>query len=119
MSTTPNKTNPAQPQYQSPLAAKRSSVSTESNVPRGNQVFLFDKGNYMWMFIGLACVLLGFILMSGGKSADPHVFNAKEVFSPMRITVAPILILIGFGIEAFAIMKKPASMKAEAIDTTA
>jgi hypothetical protein len=119
MSTTPNKNNPGQkpaspiapasapaPQYQSPLAARR--TTARNDVPRGNQVFLFDKGNYMWMFIGLACVLLGFVLMSGGKSPDPHVFNAKEVFSPMRITIAPILILIGFGIEAYAIMKKPA-----------
>lgn len=124
--STPNKNNPGQkpaspitpastpatpppsPQYKSPLAAKR--TTTQGDVPRGNQVFLFDKSNYMWMFIGLACVLLGFVLMSGGKSPDPHVFNAKEVFSPMRITIAPILILIGFGIEAYAIMKKPAAM---------
>jgi hypothetical protein len=122
MSTTPNKNNPgqkpiapatpapAQPQYQSPLAGKRTtSMSYQSNTPRGNQVFLFDKSNYIWVFAGLACVLLGFILMAGGKSADPHVFNAKEVFSPMRITVAPIIILIGLGIEAYAIMKKPAA----------
>ncbi len=126
MSTTPNKNNPAPkpitpaskpvtpasaPGYQSPMAKRTS--ATSGDVPRGNQVFLFDKGNYMWMFIGLACVLLGFIVMSGGKSPDPHVFNAKEVFSPMRITIAPILILIGFGIEAYAIMKKPAALRNE------
>lgn len=115
MSTTPNKsTAPNQPAYQSPLAAKRTNMSYgDGGAPRGNQVFLFDKSNYMWMFIGLACVLLGFVLMSGGKSPDPHVFNAKEVFSPMRITVAPILILIGFAIEAYAIMKKPAGISSD------
>ncbi len=122
MATTPNKNNPAQrpvaaaaatPQYQSPLAAKRPMNTTSANsAPLGNQVFLFDKSNYMWMLGGLAVVLLGFVLMAGGKSPDPHVFNASEVFSTRRITIAPIMILIGFGIEAYAIMKKPASMRA-------
>lgn len=75
--------------------------------PLGNQTFLFDKGNYMWMLGGLALILLGFILMSGGKSADPHQFNYDEIYSFRRITLAPIVILLGFGIEAYAIMKKP------------
>lgn len=117
MATTPNRNNPAQqaaaaPQYQSPLAAKRSSsTKAGGDAPLGNQVFLFDKSNYAWMLGGLAVVLLGFFLMAGGKSADPHVFNYKEIYSTTRITIAPILILIGFGIEAYAIMKKPASLR--------
>jgi len=112
MATVPNKNNPAQPtapaagpKYTSPMAAK---YTTTSAVPRGNQTFLFDRNNYIWMFAGLACILLGFILMSGGKSPDPHQFNYAEIYSARRITIAPILILIGFGIEAYAIMKKPA-----------
>jgi uncharacterized membrane protein len=76
---------------------------------KGDQSSLFDKSNYTWMIAGVVLVLLGFVLMSGGKSPDPHKFNYDEVFSPMRITVAPILILLGFAIEAYAIMKKPAS----------
>lgn len=127
MATTPNKNNPAPrpatsaptagPQYVSPLAAKRSSGSSVGNAaPLGNQVYLFDKTNYMWMLGGLAVVLLGFILMAGGKSPDPHVFNAAEIYSTRRITIAPILILLGFAIEVYAIMKKPASLHQKAAD---
>jgi Protein of unknown function (DUF3098) len=70
---------------------------------------LFDKGNYMWMLIGLGVIVLGFFLMAGGKSSDPKVFNANEVYSATRITVAPLLIIAGFIIEIFAIMKKSKS----------
>ena len=67
---------------------------------------LFTRDNYMWMLIGLAALALGFILMAGGKSADPKVFNTKEIYSPIRITLAPLLIIVGFVIEVYAIMKK-------------
>jgi len=70
---------------------------------------LFGKENYMWMLIGAVVLALGFFLMSGGKSADPNVFNKDEVYSSTRITIAPILIIAGFVIEIFAIMKKPKS----------
>lgn len=75
---------------------------------KGNQTFLFDRSNYMWMIAGVVLILIGFVLMSGGKSADPHQFNYNEVYSTMRITIAPILIMIGFAVEVYAIMKKPA-----------
>lgn len=81
------------------------------NEPRGNQTFLFDKSNYMWMLGGLALILIGFMLMSGGKSPDPHQFNYDEIYSFRRITLAPIVVLLGFGIEAYAIMKKPKQEK--------
>jgi Protein of unknown function (DUF3098) len=67
---------------------------------------LFGRENYMWMLIGLGVLALGFFLMSGGKSPDPTVFNDSDVYSPIRITIAPILIIAGFVIEIFAIMKK-------------
>ena len=67
---------------------------------------LFGKENYMWMLIGLAVLALGFFLMAGGKSSDPNVFNEKDVYSTTRITIAPMLIIAGFIIEIFAIMKK-------------
>jgi len=70
---------------------------------------LFGKENYIWMLIGLAVLALGFFLMSGGKSADPKVFNDHEVYSATRITIAPLLIIAGFVIEIFAIMKKSKS----------
>ena len=68
---------------------------------------LFTKENYKWMVIGLVIMALGFFLMAGGKSSNVNLFNDKDVYSPMRITIAPILIVAGLLIEIFAIMKKP------------
>ena len=66
----------------------------------------FGRDNYLWVLIGIAFLLIGFLLMIGGGSDDPDVFN-DAIFSFRRITLAPILVLIGFGIEIYAIMKKP------------
>tara|TARA_B110000483_G_scaffold239070_1_gene316885 strand:+ start:2549 stop:2800 length:252 start_codon:yes stop_codon:yes gene_type:complete len=66
--------------------------------------FIFDKQNYKWMFIGLALIALGFVLMAGGGSDDPNVFN-PEIYNIRRIRVAPTLILIGFAIQVYAILK--------------
>jgi hypothetical protein len=68
---------------------------------------LFGKENYRWMIIGLAVILLGLLLMIGGKSKDPNVFNPSEVYSFRRITVAPILILAGLVLEIVGIFRKP------------
>ncbi len=68
---------------------------------------LFGKENYVWMLAGIVVIVLGFILMAGGKSADPKVFDPKEVYSTTRITIAPLLIIIGFILEIVGIMKKP------------
>jgi hypothetical protein len=70
---------------------------------------LFGKENLRWMIIGAVVIILGLFLMAGGKSEDPTIFSEKEVYSTMRITVAPILIMIGLIIEIFAIMKKEKS----------
>ena len=66
----------------------------------------FGKSNYTWMLVGAALILVGMLLMAGGKSPDPNVFNADEVYSFRRITLAPILIIAGFCVEVFAIFKK-------------
>ena len=66
----------------------------------------FGKSNYTWMLIGAACIVIGMLLMSGGKSPNPDVFDANEVYSFRRITLAPIVIIIGFIIEIYAIFKK-------------
>lgn len=68
---------------------------------------LFAKENYIWMVIGAVVIAVGMMIMSGGKSADPNVFNYKEVYSTTRITVAPILIVFGLIIEVYAIFKRP------------
>ena len=67
----------------------------------------FSKTNYIWMLVGAALIIVGMLLMSGGKSADPNVFNPNEVYGFRRITVAPIVIIIGFIVEVYAIFKKP------------
>lgn len=68
---------------------------------------LFTKDNYTWMGIGAAVIALGMFLMSGGKNDDPNTFDPKLVYSATRITVAPILIIVGLLIEVYAIFKKP------------
>ncbi len=67
---------------------------------------LFGKTNYIIMLAGIAVIILGFLLMAGGKSADPKVFDPKEVYSTTRITFAPMLIIAGFILEIIGIMKK-------------
>ena len=72
---------------------------------------LFGKENFIWMLAGAGVMAMGFFLMAGGKSADPTKFMDGEIYSTTRITIAPILIIAGFIIEIFAIMKKPAKNK--------
>jgi hypothetical protein len=67
--------------------------------------FLFDKVNYKTLLIGIAVIVLGFILMSGGGSDDTKIFN-EDVFSFRRIRLAPTVVLIGFGITIYSIFKK-------------
>lgn len=71
---------------------------------QAEESFVFDKANYKYMIAGLAFIALGFVLMSGGGSEDPQVFN-PEIYSWRRIRLAPALILIGFGLEVYAILK--------------
>lgn len=79
---------------------KRGHVPARESVPK-----LFDKANFKWMIIGLLFMAAGFILMAGGKSNNPEVFS-DAIYSFRRITLAPILIVAGLGIEIYAIMKK-------------
>lgn len=94
----------AKPQQPAPAAPKPAAKPAK---PQTEQTFLFDKENYMWMIIGLVLIFVGFMLMSGGKSPDPHKFNYEEIYSFRRITLSPIVILLGFAVEIYAIMKKP------------
>ncbi len=68
---------------------------------------LFGKENFLWMAIGGLVIITGILLMSGGKSTDPNIFSDQEVYSVRRITIAPLLIIAGFIIEVYAIMRKP------------
>ncbi len=71
-----------------------------------NAEFIFQRKNYFWMFIGLVVIALGFILMVGGGSDNPNVWN-PAIFNTQRIRVAPTLVLIGFAIEVYAILLSP------------
>lgn len=77
----------------------------KQEVKQGTE-FIFKKKNFTWMLIGLGVIAFGFILMSGGGSDDPNVFN-PEIYSWRRIRLAPAVILIGFGIEVYAILLNP------------
>ncbi len=68
--------------------------------------FALGPDNYKLLAIGFGIIVLGFILMLGGKSEDPNVFS-NDIFSFRRITLAPIVVLAGFAFEIWAIMKKP------------
>jgi hypothetical protein len=71
-----------------------------------NNKFAFGKRNYKFMIVGIIFIALGFILMSGGGSDDPNVFN-EEIYSFRRIRIAPLIVIIGFAIEIYAILTKP------------
>ncbi len=108
MATVPNQTKTQPTVKPTPVVIPaRGARAVKKDEPRGNQTFLFGKENYQWMIAGVVLILIGFALMSGGKSPDPHQFNYDEIYSFRRITLAPIVILLGFVIEVFAIMKKP------------
>lgn len=83
------------------MSKKQNNQETEAT-----ESFIFGKKNYLFMFIGLAFITLGFILMSGGGSDNPNVFN-PAIYNFQRIRLAPTLVLIGFGIEVYAILLNP------------
>lgn len=74
-----------------------------------NAPFSFNVKNYKWLLLGLAINILGFILMMGGAAEDPNEFSSEELFSTTRITIAPMLIVLGYVVIMVAIMKKPKS----------
>lgn len=100
------------PQGRSRADAKPASVTKQVPVvkkPIEPAHALFTKENYKWMIIGGIIIILGMILMSGGKSQNPNTFDPKVVYSTTRITIAPILIIAGLLVEIYAIFRKPKS----------
>ena len=98
------------------MKATRPATQIKTTVPSATKRVeagkLFGKENFKWMLIGVAVLILGFILMAGGHSDDPNVFNKEEVYSTRRITIAPIIILIGLVIEIYAIFRQPKTTEA-------
>lgn len=79
--------------------------------------FGFRPENYKLLLIGLAINIIGFILMIGGATDDPNKFDGKELFSEVRITIAPILIIAGYLVIMYSIMRKPKANNNKAEDT--
>ena len=84
--------------------AKQETTTQKQQVEEGK--FAIGRKNYKLLLIGFGIIVLGFLLMIGGGSNDPNVFN-KDIFSFRRITLAPLIVLFGFAFEIYAIMKKP------------
>ena len=99
-----------QPAVRSVSSANKAKGGSWFKIPKSqNEVLLFDKVNYIILGIGALLIILGFILMSGGNS-DPKVFNEAEIYSIRRITLAPIVVILGFIVIIVDIIKKPASV---------
>jgi hypothetical protein len=100
--TKPQKGKPAAAASTTTVSAKPKTSTTVSNLP-----FLFSKENYIIMLAGVAVIILGFVLMTGAANDNPAVFPKEEIYSFRRITLAPIVVIIGFLIEVYAILKRP------------
>jgi hypothetical protein len=90
--------------------------STKPTVPQGK--FMFDQMNYIIMFVGLVVLVIGFMTMIGGSPSDPNVFDKAEKYSTRRITIAPMLIILGFFIEVVAIFYRPKTNSETTSNTT-
>ena len=86
------------------MAKRDNTPENENQLPKGE--FLFENVNYKLLLIGIGVIALGFILMAGGGSDDPKVWN-DSVFDFRRIRLAPTTVLIGFGITVWSILKNP------------
>jgi hypothetical protein len=97
-----------QPQKEKPVVASQPKTAVAQKqaavIP-----FVFDSTNYAYMIAGVVVIIAGFLLMSGGATTDLKVFPKEELYSFRRITLAPIVIMIGFAIEIVAILKRPKS----------
>lgn len=89
------------------MADAKKQPATANKATNTNQgQFVFGRENYILLIASLAIILIGYFLMAGGGSDDPNVFS-EEIFSSTRITVAPLVILAGFALGVYAILKKP------------
>ena len=90
----------------------KTTVAQTATAPKPKTVavalpFLFDRQNYMIMAAGVAVIVLGFVLMVGPANDNPAVFPADEIYSFRRTSLAPVVVMIGFLIEVYAILKRP------------
>ncbi len=86
---------------------------TPAKGDHNNDEMVFSWANYKWMLAGVIVVVLGFVLMAGGGSNDANVFDAERLFAWRRIGLAPIVVLVGFGIVGYSIMRRPKGEKSD------
>ena len=81
--------------------------------PNGSEKeqMVFSWANYKWMLLGVVVIILGFVLMAGGGSGDPAVFDSEAIFSWRRIVLAPAVVLAGFGVVGYSIFHKSKTNK--------
>lgn len=91
--------------FKSPVSSTKDTPA-KSTSPGGALRFAMTKTNYMILIAGVVLLIIGYALMSGGGSADPKVFD-ESIFSERRITVAPIVVLIGYVVIGVSIMYCP------------
>ena len=87
------------------VSKKRVATSTAAKVSREPKEMMFSKENYMWILGGAGLMILGLALMSGGKMTDPNVWDESIIYSARRMVLAPIVMLAGLGVTAYAIFK--------------
>jgi hypothetical protein len=92
------------------MKKQQKQTNTPSNVNKS--LFLFNRMNFYIMIAGLILITIGFFLMIGGGSDDPSVFN-EDIFNARRLTLAPILLLLGYGLQIIAIFYKKNEKKIE------
>lgn len=85
---------------------EKKSQSSEIHRENTQGKMILGKENYYLIILGAVVIIIGFILMSGGKYTDPKVFNGDQLYSTRRITIAPILVILGFIIEIYALFHK-------------
>ena len=102
-----NRPTPQTGASQQPKATVRPQVAPIKTAPTvQNDTLVFGKENYKWMLIGLAIMAVGYLCMMGGAMPSPDKWDESIIYSPLRIIVAPFLILAGLGVEVYAIFKK-------------
>lgn len=82
-------------------------MENNTNKQEVKRQFVFERKNYKLLIIGLVINIIGFILMIGGAASSPDEFNEEALFSPVRLTLAPILVVAGYGIILYSIIAKP------------
>ena len=87
-------------------------MSTSNNLYEGRNAFPFERRNYLFFLLGIALLVVGYLLMSGGGVEDPNEFS-QAIFSTRRITLAPLTVMAGYGVIFYSILKRFAPEKAE------